>query len=119
MKRKISVIIMLMFLSTLCFALVDDLTGNWEGNFTLPNGMVVQDSYTFKVDGEKLTGLAHGVRGEDYPLENGVIKGSDFSFDITNQPGTIHQTGKFYGDSVTIDFNVMDHDFHEKLLRSK
>jgi hypothetical protein len=118
MKSKTTITAIFVFFISVCMTIQADLTGNWAGNLTLPGGRIVHPSYTFKVDGDKLTGTAHGPRG-DTPLENPVINGSDFSFEMSNQPSTIHFTGKFYGDSTTIDFHVMDQDFHEKLLRTK
>ena len=118
MNSKTTITAIFVFFISVCMTIAADLTGDWAGNVTLPDGRNIPVSYTFKVDGDILTGAMHGRKG-DAPLENGVIKDSAFSFEISNQPSTLHFTGKFYGDSTTLDFNAMDHDFHEKLLRTK
>jgi len=95
-----------------------DLTGKWTGTLNTPNGGFPL-TYNFKVDGEKLTGT---VEGPDGPvnIDSGIIKNADFKFNITISSGeTLHNTGKYYGDSTTIEFEAMGQKMHMKLLRAK
>jgi hypothetical protein len=100
-----------------CLAIVADMTGKWAGNINTPNG-AIPINFTFKVDKTALTGSFEGPQGS-IDLENGVMKGNDFSFDITGKSGQIHQTGKYYGDSVIINFVTATRNFHIKLLRAE
>jgi opacity protein-like surface antigen len=56
-----------------------DLTGQWTATFNTQIGEQ-HYTYTFKVDGEKLTGTAKNDRGTT-DITNGTIKGDQISFD--------------------------------------
>ncbi len=83
------------------------VAGEWDGSFNSPGGERPL-KLVFKVEGEKLTGVAKRSTG-DLPLE-GTVKGSDISFSYTvNYNGnalTMFFTGKVTGDSVagTVSF---------------
>ena len=115
-KRTGIITAALLFLTAACFAIAADLTGKWTGNINIPNGPSVPLSYNFKVDGEKLTGSMEGPDGT-VDIEDGKIKGQDFSFKIVGKSGDLLQTGKYFGDSTTIDFTARSMNFHIKLHR--
>ena len=56
-----------------------DISGNWKGTAEGPNG-AIERTFTFKQDGETLTGTYKGQFGEA-PL-TGTVKGSDVKFSI-------------------------------------
>ena len=56
-----------------------DLTGQWTATFNTQIGEQ-HYTYTFKVDGEKLTGTAKNDRGTT-DITNGTTKGDHISFD--------------------------------------
>lgn len=101
-------------------AMVEDLNGVWVGRFNLPNGQSFPVKYTFKVEGEKLTGTMDGPEGSAI-LQNGKIVGKEFSLSIKDpDKGTeVLQTGKYYGDSTTVDTKLGNFTIHTKLLRGK
>jgi len=94
-----------LFVAVLLFAAVAfaaDIDGTWTATFNTQIGEQ-HYTYTFKADGEKLTGTAKGDYGEG-PIEDGVIKGNDISFtenlDFQGQKLTIKYTGKLNGDEI-------------------
>jgi hypothetical protein len=97
------------------FSLAQDITGNWKG--TVNNQFEI--NYTFKVDGEKLTGSSKGPDGTDTPISDGVIKGDDLSFslDIMGSPTKIK--GKIKGDTITLAFAVNGNDVTLDLKKVK
>ena len=76
--------------------------GEWDGSFNTPGG-ARPVKFVFKVDGEKLTGIAKRSSG-DVPLA-GTIKGSDITFSYTvNYNGhdlTLSFAGKVTGDTMS------------------
>lgn len=90
-KKTVTTLFMVM--AFVSFGYAQDITGNWKG--TVMDQFEI--NYTFKVEGEKLTGSSKGPDGSDTPISNGVIKGEDISFslDIMGNPTKI--TGKIKG----------------------
>ena len=118
MKKKSWLTGLLMLSVAVCMAAAIDLTGKWTGTLETQGGSFPL-TYNFKVDGEKLTGTVEGPDGT-VDIDSGVIKNTDFKFNITLQSGDIiRSTGKYYGDSTTLDFEAMGDKMHLKLLRAK
>ncbi len=69
------------------------LAGRWEGKFTRPDGEEMKITYTFKVEGEKLTGTVVSPRGER-EITNGTVKGDEFSFEVDAGDNVIKSQGK-------------------------
>ncbi|MEO6851363.1 MAG: hypothetical protein ABI203_01745 [Mucilaginibacter sp.] len=99
-KKALNTVIMVMAFVSFCFA--QDITGNWKG---VVNGQF-EINYTFKVDGEKLTGSSKGPDGSDSPISNGVIKGDDLSFTIDIMGNDTKVVGKIKGETVSLSFAV-------------
>jgi opacity protein-like surface antigen len=87
-----------------------DLTGQWTATFNTQIGEQ-HYTYTFKVDGEKLTGTAKNDRGTT-DIANGTIKGDQISFDesldFNGQTIPIKYTGTVSGDSIKLHRTVGD-----------
>ena len=65
-----------------------------------PDGNEFQVAFVFKVDGEKLTGTVNGPGG-DMPLNNGVVKGNEFSFILEfGENFKLSHSGKLNGDTI-------------------
>ncbi len=60
-----------------------NVAGKWESKFTTPQGEMTT-TFTFKQDGDKLTGTVTGGRGGETPLE-GTVKGKEVKFTVTRQ----------------------------------
>jgi hypothetical protein len=101
MLRRI-LITMIAVMSLSLVALAADLNGRWEGKLSPPGGgdeMTI--AFTFKVDGDKLTGSVDSPMG---PMEisNGKITGDDFTFSIDFNGNQMLHKGKITGDTVRI-----------------
>jgi hypothetical protein len=117
MRNKTIFTALLLFCFTICFAMTADPTGRWTGYAESPNGSM-EVTYTFKVDGPKLTGTIEGPEGS-LDLQNGTYKDSVLAFDLPIMNKLLHQTGKYYGDSITLDFTIRTGPIHLKLLKNK
>jgi len=87
-----------------------DISGTWTASFDTQVG-VQNYTYTFKVEGEKLTGRAKSQFG-DTEITEGVVKGDDVSFveNLTYEgmPLRIVYKGKISGDEIKFVRTVAD-----------
>lgn len=87
-----------------------DVTGKWTATFDTQIGEQ-HYTYTFKVDGDKLSGTAKNDRGTT-DITNGTIKGDQISFeeslDFNGQTIAIEYTGTVSGDSIKLHRKVGD-----------
>ncbi len=114
----------ILFITVLTFAAIAyaaTIDGTWTATFDTPIGEQ-HYTYTFKVDGEKLTGTAKNDRGET-PIEEGVIKGNDINFtenlDFQGQKLSIKYTGKLNGDEIKFTRQVGDFGSEEFVAKRK
>ena len=63
-----------------------DVAGKWSGDVPGRGGDTTPATFTFQVDGDKLTGSMTGPQG-DLPLQEGKVSGSDLSFSTTFDAG--------------------------------
>ncbi len=101
MLRKILIFTMVVAGMSLA-ALAADISGRWEGKMSMPGGgdeMTI--AFTFRVDGDKVTGSVESPMGE-MPISSGQIKGDDFSFAVDVGGNTIQHKGKITGDTIKI-----------------
>ncbi len=119
MKRKIFTTVALVCCMMVCFAFFADLTGKWTGSLHAPDGNDYPLNYTFKVDGDKLTGSSTGQQGS-VDITNGKITGNDFSFNIDVNGVDVKNTCKFYpeADSCGMDIDYQGFKMHATLKRS-
>ena len=59
-----------------------DISGKWTGDVPGRGGDTTSATFTFKVEGEQLTGSMTGPQG-DIPLQEGKVSGSQVSFSTT------------------------------------
>jgi hypothetical protein len=67
-------------------AFAADVTGKWTGDVPGRGGEATPSTFTFKVDGEKLTGTMTGPQG-DVQIQDGKISGDNLSFSTTLEFG--------------------------------
>ena len=67
-------------------AMAADISGKWIGDMPGRGGDTAPTTFTFKVDGEKLTGSMTGAQG-DMPLQEGKVAGNQISFSTTFDAG--------------------------------
>lgn len=77
-------------------ALAADVAGKWVGQ--APRGdQTVETTFTFKVDGDKLTGTVAAAGGDAMAIEDGKVMGDTLSFSVTSPRGKRTYTGKVSG----------------------
>lgn len=103
----------LLFVLALTFsvsAFAADIAGKWTSTFATQMGDQ-HYTYTFVVDGEKLTGTAKNDMGES-TITEGTVKGDDVTFVETlkfnDQEIKITYTGKIDGDEIKLHRQVGD-----------
>src|ERR1017187_10517549 len=70
----------------LTLAIAADISGKWTGDMPGRGGDTAPTTFTFKVDGDKLTGSMTGAQGE-MPLQEGRIAGDQISFSTAFDAG--------------------------------
>ena len=101
MYRFTSVIFLLLLAAVAVFAA--DVSGKWVAQMPGRGGETREATFTFKVDGDQLTGSVSGRRG-DMPISDGKIDGDDISFTQVmefngNQMKLLYK-GKVSGDKI-------------------
>ena len=79
------------------------IDGTWKGTRETPNG-TMEFTYTFKVQGDTLTGTIKSQFGE-LPIENGKVDGKKFSYSISFNDMTINSTGELISDDEIVTKN--------------
>jgi hypothetical protein len=69
------------------------LSGKWEGKITRQDSQEMKLTFSFKVDGEKLSGAVESPRGE-LEIKEGKVKGDEVSFNVDIGDSTIDYQGK-------------------------
>jgi hypothetical protein len=105
-------------------ALAADASGTWKASIETPNG-TMENTFTFKVDGDKLTGtITMGQMGEG-PISEGKVDGDNVSFAVVREFNgnqfRINYNGKISGDEMKISGEVvgMDRKFELTAKRVK
>jgi Zn/Cd-binding protein ZinT len=73
--------------------------GKWTAQIPGRNGQSREATFTFKADGDKLTGSMSGRQG-DSPISDGKIAGDTITFTREGQRGKQTYTGKVSGDEI-------------------
>jgi hypothetical protein len=83
-----------------------DITGKWKAEFTTPDGTPRSNTFTFKVEGSKVTGTVAGTQDET-PIQNGTLTGDDLSFTAERPFGSFTYKGKVAAGEIKfkVDFN--------------
>jgi len=79
MTKKLIFAVTLMF--TLAFAMfAADVTGKWTAQVPGRQGATMEQTFTLKADGDKLTGSVSGMGGMEIPITEGKVSGDTVSF---------------------------------------
>ena len=101
-KRQVLYVVATLVLAVMS-AWAADLSGKWTAQVPGRGGQSRETTFTFKVDGEKLTGTISGGQNET-PIADGKISGDEISFTVTfeRQGNTIKMTykGKITGNEI-------------------
>ena len=87
-----------------------DISGKWKADFTTPDGTARSNTFTFKVEGEKLSGSVAGGQDET-PIQNGKISGDTVSFTAERPFGSFSYVGKIGTDEITLKVTFNDQSF--------
>jgi hypothetical protein len=119
MTRRLFTTMALLCCVLVCFTFVAGIAGKWTSSIKTPDGNDFPLSYTFKIDGDKLTGTATSPRGVLQIADGKVTGDADFTFTLPVNDGTVKHTGKYYaaGDSIGLDVNFKDMKLHTTLKR--
>ena len=86
-------------------AFAADITGKWKSEAPGRDGTPMTTNYTFKVDGDKLTGTVSGRQGNT-EITEGKIKGDEISFVVVRtfqgEERKIEYKGKVSGDEIKL-----------------
>ena len=108
MRISKAVLLLVCMLGLAVSAYATDIAGTWTATFNTQVGEQ-RYTYTFKVDGEKLTGHAKSNLGEG-DITDGVVKGDDVSFvehlNYQGQELAITYKGKINGDEIKFTRDV-------------
>jgi hypothetical protein len=92
------------------------INGKWIGVVSNPQGDM-ELTFTFKVDGDTLTGTDSSSIGV-IELTNRTVNGNDFSFDVDTGGMVIQHKCKYLDDdTIEVIANVMDQEINMKLTR--
>src|SRR5262245_50639180 len=104
MKTRIAFLSICLVIMAFAVVWAADVNGKWTAQ--VPggrDGQLQETTFTFKVEGDKLTGTVSGRQG-DTPIADGKITGDEISFTVTRerQGATIKQLykGKVSGDEI-------------------
>jgi hypothetical protein len=86
-------------------AWASDITGNWIGSAS-GGGNDFSLTYTFKQDGDKLSGTVQGPQGDPLPLIDCKLDGEKISFavkvDMGGNVATFSSKGTIKGDEIAL-----------------
>lgn len=103
MKTRIAFLSFCLVMAALTVVWAADINGKWTAQVPGRQGNTQETTFTFKVEGDKLTGTVSGQQGET-PIADGKISGDEISFTVTRerQGNTIKQLfkGKVAGDEI-------------------
>ena len=101
-KRTVLLSVCFMF-AALSLAWAADVNGKWTAQVPGRGGQTREQTFTFKVEGEKLTGTVSGMQG-DNPISDGKISGDEISFTVklsfNGNDITMLYKGKVSGDEI-------------------
>jgi opacity protein-like surface antigen len=119
MKRLLLLVLALVMLAAPASAA--DVDGTWTGLFDTPNG-AVNVSFTFKADGDNLTGTTTGPAGE-IAIKDGKVDGNKISFNISiefgGMPLLLAYTGLVSPEEIKLTLEVMGMPFEFVVKKAK
>jgi hypothetical protein len=103
MNKRIAFLSVCFVFAAVSLAWAADVDGKWTAQVPGRGGQTRETTFTFKAEGEKLTGTVSGMQG-DSPISDGKISGDEISFTLKlNFQGneiTFLYKGKLSGDEI-------------------
>ena len=95
-----------------------DVSGKWRAEFTTPDGTARVNTFTFKVDGDTVTGTVAGAQDET-PIKDCKLAGDAISFTADRPFGRFTYKGKISGDEIKFAVQFEDNNFEITAKRLK
>jgi hypothetical protein len=90
-----------------------DVSGTWKAAIETPNGPF-ETTFSFKADGDKLTGTTSNRFQQDAPISEGKIDGDQISFVVVStfqgNEVRVSYKGKVAGDEIKLTFEIAGRD---------
>lgn len=122
MKRKLltTVVLLCCFAAVCIAAVIADMNGKFSGTLNAPDGNQYPLTYTFTVDGDKLSGNLDTSQGV-VSLDSGKVSNNVMTFSVTVEGRAYAHKGTYYaqGDSIGMDVDFAGTKTHTKLQRAK
>ncbi len=121
MKRRILTITLLLCSFAICMAaVIADLNGKFSGVLNAPDGNQYPLTYTFTVNGDKLTGNLDTSQGV-VTIDSGKVSNNTMTFSVTVEGRPYAHKGTYYaqGDSIGMDVDFGGAKAHTTLQRAK
>ena len=122
MKRKMFTtgLILCCFAAISIAAALADLNGKFSGVLNAPDGNQYPLTYSFKIDGDKLTGNLDYSQGS-VPIDSGKVSGDNMAFSVTIEGKPYTHKGKYFaqGDSISMNVDFEGTKAHTTLQRAK
>jgi len=103
-------------------AFAADVDGKWAGSIAGPAGDT-PINFTFKADGEKLTGSTVGLDGAEVPISEGKIDGKNITFkvslDFGGMPFVISYKGVVSPEEIKMTGSFFEMPFEFVLKKAK
>lgn len=117
-----TILLTLVTLAATAAAFAADVNGTWKASFDTQIG-VQNYTYTFKVEGNKLTGKAKSeLANAETEIAEGAVNGDDISFvenlTFMDMPLRIVYKGKIAGDEIKFTRTILDM-FMEELVAKR
>lgn len=99
-----------------------DIAGTWKGTADSPNGQLTR-TFTFKVEGAKLTGETESPIMGKSTIENGKVDGDSLSFtingEIQGEKVEVKYSGKVTGETLKLTGAVASAGFTVEYVAKK
>lgn len=106
--------LLLFFLGSVTAFAQSKINGDWKGSVETPNG-AFDLNFTFKVEGEKLTGVWKSEFGET-EIQDGKVDGKKFTYTIAFGEMSIKNNGELVSDNEIV---IKSDNGEIKLARAK
>lgn len=121
MTRRILLATAVLCVTLAGVVLAGDISGNWSGTMQA-GGDAIPLTFTFKQDGEKLTGSVISPQSGALPLKEGKVTGDKLSFfvvaDMGATPTKFISEGTLKGEEITLNIRAEGgEDFGPSLLK--
>jgi len=113
MKKRIAFLSVCFVFAALSLAWAADVNGKWTAQVPGRDGQTREMTFTFKAEGEKLTGTMSGQQG-DSEITDGKISGDEISFTVkvscNGNDVTLLYKGKVAGDEIKMTRSIQGRD---------